>query len=120
MVRRGSTVRVRQRALSAKAPENGAFVFRWTCSASNLQWIWSRLWSCRVQNTRRGRRDAAWASAHESCAAGRNSYFSLQRTDPTAERVVRVKAELAVLAHKLTWESRLEALSLQEQADQSG
>src|SRR4051795_7681280 len=35
---------------SAKAPHVGAFSFRTTCSASNVRWVWSRLWSFRVEN----------------------------------------------------------------------
>jgi hypothetical protein len=30
---------------SAKAPEIGWFSIRSTCSASNVRWVWSRLWS---------------------------------------------------------------------------
>jgi hypothetical protein len=30
---------------SAKAPHVGAFSFRSTCCSSNVQWVWSRLWS---------------------------------------------------------------------------
>jgi len=47
LVRRGSTVRVRQRAL-AKAPGIGAFSFRSTCTTSIKRWVWSRLWSLQV------------------------------------------------------------------------
>jgi ABC-2 type transport system ATP-binding protein len=46
MVRRGSTVRVRQRA--CKIPAHGDFPFRTTCSSSHVRWVWSRLWSFRV------------------------------------------------------------------------
>jgi hypothetical protein len=35
---------------SAKAPHVGAFAFRTTCSLSNVRWVWSRLWSFRVEN----------------------------------------------------------------------
>jgi hypothetical protein len=34
---------------SAKAPETGAFSLRSACSASNVLWVWSRLWSFQVQ-----------------------------------------------------------------------
>jgi hypothetical protein len=30
---------------STKAPHVGAFSFRSTCCSSNVQWVWSRLWS---------------------------------------------------------------------------
>src|SRR5437868_12162165 len=48
MVRRGSTVRVRQRA--CKIPAHGDFSFRTTCSLSHVRWVWSRLWSFRVRD----------------------------------------------------------------------
>src|SRR5436309_16115472 len=35
---------------SAKAPEIGAFAFRSTCSRSNVRWVWSCLWSFRVED----------------------------------------------------------------------
>jgi hypothetical protein len=35
---------------SAKAPHVGAFVFRSTCRVGSVRWVWSRLWSFRVQN----------------------------------------------------------------------
>src|SRR5437588_761495 len=35
---------------SAKAPEIGAFAFRSTCSRPNVRWVWSCLWSFRVEN----------------------------------------------------------------------
>jgi len=47
MVRRGSTVRVRQRAL--QNPRSRGFTFRTTCSSSHVGWVWSRLWSSRVR-----------------------------------------------------------------------
>ena len=50
MVRRGSTVRVRQRA--CKIPAHGDFPFRTTCSSSHVRWVWSRLWSFRVESAR--------------------------------------------------------------------
>ena len=34
---------------SAKAPHIGAFAFRTTCPSSNVRWVWSRLWSFRVE-----------------------------------------------------------------------
>src|SRR5438552_1702446 len=40
---------------SAKAPHVGAFSFRPTCSLSNVQRVWSRLWSFRVRECLRGR-----------------------------------------------------------------
>jgi hypothetical protein len=50
MVRRGSTVRVRQEG-SAKAQHVAAFAFSSpTCTVGSVRWIWSRLWSFRVQN----------------------------------------------------------------------
>ena len=47
MVRRGSTVRVRQRACKILA--HGDFPFRRTCPSSHVRWVWSRLWSFRVR-----------------------------------------------------------------------
>jgi len=35
---------------SAKAPEIGAFSFSSTCRDSFMRWVWSRLWSFRVEN----------------------------------------------------------------------
>jgi hypothetical protein len=35
---------------SAKAPHVGAFVFSLTCGVGSVRWVWSRLWSFRVQN----------------------------------------------------------------------
>ena len=35
---------------SAKAPHVGAFAFSPTCRVGSVQWVWSRLWSFRVQN----------------------------------------------------------------------
>src|SRR5436305_2924186 len=49
MVRRGSTVRVRQRALQ-KVQHVAAFAFSPTCRVRSVRWVWSRLWSFRVQN----------------------------------------------------------------------
>ena len=34
---------------SAKAPQVGAFSFRWTCSSSNVRWVWRPLWSRQVE-----------------------------------------------------------------------
>src|SRR5438034_672435 len=47
MVRRGSTVRVRQRALQKRCT-TGAFPFSPICCDSNVRLVWSRLWSFRV------------------------------------------------------------------------
>src|SRR5947208_5030541 len=49
MVRRGSPVRVRKRALR-KRRTVGAFPFTTTCSSSNVQRVGSPLWSLQVQN----------------------------------------------------------------------
>ncbi len=63
---------------SAKAPHVGAFSFRPTCSLSNVQRVWSRLWSFRVRE----------------CPAGAGSYagYSVMLTGdsnkPCWERVV--------------------------------
>jgi hypothetical protein len=35
---------------SAKSPEIAWFVFRSSCRFSRVRWVWSRLWSFRVQN----------------------------------------------------------------------
>jgi hypothetical protein len=43
MVRSGSPVRIRKRALQ-KAPLVGASAFRSTCRVSSVRWVWSRLW----------------------------------------------------------------------------
>ena len=43
MVRRGSTA-------FTKDLHVGAFVFTSTCRFSRVRWVWSRLWSFRVQN----------------------------------------------------------------------
>jgi hypothetical protein len=48
MVRRGSTVRVRQRAL--QNPRSRGFFVRTTCCSSHVRWVWSRLWSFRVDD----------------------------------------------------------------------
>ena len=47
MVRRGSTVRVRQRAL--QKPRNRAFCLARTCTSSSAQLVWSPSWSLRVR-----------------------------------------------------------------------
>src|SRR5258708_29457727 len=48
---------------SAKAPHVGAFAFRTTCSSSRVRWVWSRLWSFRVQNAASSRVRALIKSA---------------------------------------------------------
>ena len=53
MVRRGSTVRVRQRALQSASI--GAFCFARTCTISSVRWVWSPLWSPQVQSANRPR-----------------------------------------------------------------
>src|SRR3954447_22907722 len=48
MVRRGSTVRVRQRALQ-KPRITGLSVSPRTCTISSVRWVWSPLWSLQVE-----------------------------------------------------------------------
>jgi hypothetical protein len=48
---------------SAKAPHVGAFAFSSTCRIGNVQWVWSRLKSFRVQT-----------GAAEACAGGADLY----------------------------------------------
>ena len=50
MVRRGSTVRVRQRALQKRC-KSARFRSGRFCTAPNVRQVWSRLWSSHVQNT---------------------------------------------------------------------
>jgi len=38
---------------SAKTPHVGVFAFRPTCRISSVRWVWSRLWSFRVENAGR-------------------------------------------------------------------
>jgi hypothetical protein len=38
---------------SAKSPLTGNFSFRTTCRLSFVRWVWSRLWSFRVENASR-------------------------------------------------------------------
>jgi hypothetical protein len=47
MVRRGSAVRVRQRALQ-KPRKSRLFSVGATCRSSSVRWVWSRLWSFQV------------------------------------------------------------------------
>src|SRR5438552_6971638 len=48
MVRRGSTVRVRQRAL--QKPRKTGLLLSCTCSISSVRWVWSPLWSLQIEN----------------------------------------------------------------------
>src|SRR5919106_695778 len=49
MVRRGSTVRVRQRALQSPC-KSLPFLRGSTCRVANVRQVWSRLWSLQVQD----------------------------------------------------------------------
>jgi hypothetical protein len=51
MVRRGSTVRVRQRALQ-KPRTQGAFLFGSTCRSPGVGQVWGPLWSLQVEELR--------------------------------------------------------------------
>jgi hypothetical protein len=58
---------------SAKAPHVGAFAFRSTCRFSRVRWVWSRLWSFRV--------DGPLPARPRNCSTERES--AAQQTLPT-------------------------------------
>src|SRR5919198_4912708 len=73
---------------SAKAPHAGAFPFRTTCSSSNVQWVWSPLWSPQVDRPcGRGRSCANARPAPEFTAACVNA-----RPDPGSRLYVCAEA----------------------------
>ena len=61
MVRRGSTVRVRQRLW--KAPQTGALSFELTCTRSSMRWVWAVYGAFRSRTRRRRLPSAASAGS---------------------------------------------------------
>jgi hypothetical protein len=88
MVRRGSTVRVRQRAL--QKPRTRGFLFGSICRFSNVGQVWSPLWSLQVENALLGSRVAR---PHAAQRRGRRfiAGAGFGQTSTTAYRFVDVR-----------------------------
>jgi hypothetical protein len=94
MVRRGSTVRVRQRALQ-KRRKSALSRSRSTCSNANVRWVWSRVWSFQIlircpAEVRAGRAPIA---AEEAMTLGTSTVRPSARLGAVVERTERPDAD---------------------------
>src|SRR5262249_27571044 len=87
MVRRGSTVRVRQRAL--QKPRTWAFHFGSICRLSNVEQVWSPLWSLQVEDAFAKRRFFARTES-DSRPIAPSQVHSGARYDPISDPCIPV------------------------------
>ena len=87
MVRRRSTVRVRQRAL--QKPRKTGLLFAGTCTISSVRWVWSPLWSLQVG---KGPQRGAPSVAADAPMPERSRYQTSSATTGARRRPARIRS----------------------------